>query len=147
MEADRLLRGLKKSAKFAARVAGAVSEQQGAPDRAGTGGKGVAAAGPSDRCLFDGEGKWTAYRDGDYLYDAATNAPIGFSPHGDGEFADLDGDYLCSIVGSRLWRAYGAPFANCGRASLRTPGFPPPPISTVHAPMNPPAGYGPFPAG
>jgi hypothetical protein len=129
-----------RAARFTERVIRAMSSQT----RPSPAERAAAAARDDATYLYDDRGAWVAYRRSNLIFDASTNATIGFVPYGDGNVAGVSGDYLCTIIGERLFRAAMPPWSNCGSAPSTGAGVPPLPVQTRLGTVNAPAGYGPF---
>jgi hypothetical protein len=97
------------------------------------------ASGPT--YYFDGNGAWLAYREGDHLFDAATNGWLGWSPQHNDDFAAPDGSYLCSAWHVWLVRADSPPWTDsAGQIAPLSPAIPQPPTAAVPPPSAPPEG-------
>lgn len=58
--------------------------------------------------LFNSKGEWIAFRIGEYVYDYDSDC-IGWIPYDNDDVVDLDGDYLGTIFGDRLYNILNKP--------------------------------------
>lgn len=74
--------------------------------------------------LFDSKGEWIAFIMGEYVYDYDSDC-IGWIPYDNNDVVDLDGDYLGTIFGDRLYNILNKPLRgyNGFKAYPKCPGY------------------------
>lgn len=74
--------------------------------------------------LFNSKGEWIAFIMGEYVYDYDSDC-IGWIPYDNNDVVDLDGDYLGTIFGDRLYNILNKPLRgyNGFKAYPKCPGY------------------------
>lgn len=74
--------------------------------------------------LFNSKGEWIAFTVGEYVYDCDSDC-IGWIPYDNDDVVDLDGDYLGTIFGNRLYNILNKPLRgyNGFKAYPKYPGY------------------------